>query len=48
MSNPTWWEEYRALINPVMIADSPVIDKHDCTCEPTEAYEWDLLLSEEL
>jgi hypothetical protein len=31
-----------------MMADSPVIDEHDCTEVPTKAYEWDLLLSEDL
>lgn len=48
MSNPAAWEELMTLIYPIMMADSPVIDRHDGTEEPTEAYEWDLLLSEEL
>lgn len=48
MRNPVAWEEHMTLLHPIMMADSPVIDEHDCTEVPTKAYEWDLLLSEDL
>lgn len=48
MGNPVAWEEQKALLYPIMMADSPVIDEHDSTYEPTKAYEWDILLSEDL